>query len=125
MKRTNARIACRTCGSDWGDAQAATLCERRHSRPYDYSIHRIQQPDPRTASDWLMRALATAEDRDPVDAANDAEYLAALLAQRAADVHEECRTRELEAEGLTRGDAQGCAEAEARDGHWFLKRGAK
>ena len=116
MKRTNARIACRTCGSDWGDAQAATLCERRH---------RIQQPDPRTASDWLMRALATAEDRDPVDAANDAEYLAALLAQRAADVHEECRTRELEAEGLTRSDAQGCAEAEARDGHWFLKRGAK
>lgn len=31
------------------------------------------------ASDWLKQALRTALDRDPVDAANDAEALASML----------------------------------------------
>ncbi len=48
---------------------------------------RVPEPDHRTASGWLMRALESALDRDPVDAAADAEYLSALLAQRSADVH--------------------------------------
>jgi len=34
------------------------------------------------ASQWLKTALRTALDRDPVDAANDAEVLARLLAER-------------------------------------------
>jgi len=33
------------------------------------------------ASDWLKTALTTALDRDPVDATNDAEILAGLLAR--------------------------------------------
>jgi hypothetical protein len=49
---------------------------------------RVPEPDPRTASRWVREALRMAEGRDPVDAANDAEYVAALLAQRAGDVHE-------------------------------------
>lgn len=39
----------------------------------------------RSASDWLRVSLETALSRDPVDAANDAEFLAELLASRAAD----------------------------------------
>lgn len=35
------------------------------------------------ASDWLRDALRTAMERDPVDAANDAEVLARLLEDRA------------------------------------------
>lgn len=35
------------------------------------------------ASDWLKNALRAAAGRDPVDAANDADLLAALLDQRA------------------------------------------
>lgn len=38
--------------------------------------------DPAT-SDWLRDALRTAMERDPVDAANDAEVLARLLDERA------------------------------------------
>lgn len=34
------------------------------------------------ASDWLKLALASALERDPVDAANDAEVLAAVLRGR-------------------------------------------
>lgn len=36
-----------------------------------------------TTSTWLREALATALDRDPCDAAADAEHLAALLGARA------------------------------------------
>ena len=35
------------------------------------------------ASSWLKTALASALERDPVDAANDAEILVNLLARRA------------------------------------------
>lgn len=34
------------------------------------------------ASDWLKLALVSALERDPVDAANDAEVLAAVLRER-------------------------------------------
>ena len=34
------------------------------------------------ASDWLKRSLVSALERDSVDAANDAEVLAAVLASR-------------------------------------------
>jgi hypothetical protein len=37
-------------------------------------------------SDWLKQSLQTALDRDPVDAAADAELLARLLAERADKV---------------------------------------
>lgn len=37
------------------------------------------------ASQWLKTALRTALDRDPVDAANDAEVLARLLTERCFD----------------------------------------
>ena len=47
---------------------------------------RVPGLDPRTASGWLLKAFDSALKRDPVDAANDAEYLAALLGQRAADL---------------------------------------
>ena len=46
---------------------------------------RVPQPDPRTASKWLRAALASAAGLDPVDLANDAEYLHALLRQQADD----------------------------------------
>lgn len=36
------------------------------------------------ASNWIKDALRSALDRDPIDAANDAELLASLLASRAA-----------------------------------------
>ena len=36
-----------------------------------------------STSDWLKTALATAIERDPVDASNDAEALATLLGRRA------------------------------------------
>ena len=36
------------------------------------------------ASDWLRAAIKAALDRDPVDACNDAEYLAEALRQRLA-----------------------------------------
>lgn len=39
-----------------------------------------------TASAWLREAAATALERDPVDAANDAEALASLLNDRAAAI---------------------------------------
>ncbi|QMI49934.1 hypothetical protein [Burkholderia sp. MBR-1] len=35
-----------------------------------------------SASDWLKRALESALQRDPIDAANDAEILAELLRSR-------------------------------------------
>lgn len=38
--------------------------------------------DPATST-WLKEALSTALARDPVDAANDADYLAAILDARA------------------------------------------
>jgi hypothetical protein len=38
-----------------------------------------------SASNWLRDALRKALDRDPVDAANDAEILAAVLAARAGE----------------------------------------
>ena len=38
--------------------------------------------DSQGASHWLKDALAKAVERDPVDAANDAEVLAELLARR-------------------------------------------
>lgn len=38
-----------------------------------------------SASHWLQNALRQALDRDPVDAANDAEILAAVLAARAGE----------------------------------------
>lgn len=38
------------------------------------------------ASDWLRRALLQAVNRDPVDAANDAELLARLLSDRSTAV---------------------------------------
>ena len=37
--------------------------------------------DPHT-SDWLRNALRSALERDPVDVANDAEYLRNILTQR-------------------------------------------
>ena len=40
-----------------------------------------------TASFWLRNALLAALSRDPVDAANDAEVLAALLDRRSRQVH--------------------------------------
>ena len=36
-----------------------------------------------STSRWLYRALSSADRRDPVDAANDAELLASLLRRRA------------------------------------------
>ncbi len=42
----------------------------------------------RAASRWLVSALAGALVRDPVDAANDAEVLAVVLAKRCEDVNE-------------------------------------
>lgn len=47
---------------------------------------RVPGIDPRTSSGWLLKAFDSALKRDPVDAANDAEYLGALLAQRADDL---------------------------------------
>jgi hypothetical protein len=38
----------------------------------------------KSASTWLKTALQNALDRDPVDAANDAEVLASVLASRCA-----------------------------------------
>jgi hypothetical protein len=38
------------------------------------------------ASFWLKEALRSALDRDPVDAANDAEALAQLLDQRCQEI---------------------------------------
>ena len=38
------------------------------------------------ASFWLKDALRSALDRDPVDAANDAEVLAQLLEQRCQEI---------------------------------------
>ena len=38
------------------------------------------------ASDWLKRALRSAVERDAVDAANDAAYLAELLGDRADEI---------------------------------------
>ena len=43
------------------------------------------------ASDWLKRALREALDRDPVDAANDAEMLVEVLKRRADDVLQSTR----------------------------------
>jgi len=37
-------------------------------------------------SDWVKNALVKALDRDPVDAANDAEVLSLLLAWRAREI---------------------------------------
>ncbi len=37
------------------------------------------------ASRWLKEALRTAQERDPVDAANDASYLFAVLDKRASE----------------------------------------
>lgn len=39
-----------------------------------------------TASNWLKDALRSAMDRDPVDAANDAEILAVLLDNRSKGI---------------------------------------
>ncbi len=39
-----------------------------------------------SASDWLKSALRAALARDPVDAANDADFLAAWLARKADEV---------------------------------------
>jgi hypothetical protein len=39
-----------------------------------------------TASFWLKEALSSALDRDPVDAANDAEVLAQLLGRRCQEI---------------------------------------
>lgn len=41
----------------------------------------VPEPDPKTASRWLMNALKTARSRDIVDATADAEWLLALLQQ--------------------------------------------
>ena len=49
--------------------------------PSDEEIRRICE-DP-SMSDWLRIALLSALDRDPVDAANDAGLLAAVLDKRA------------------------------------------
>ena len=48
-------------------------------------MKRVPEPDPRSSSKWLINAWETLKDRDPVDAANDAEYLLALCNQRCAD----------------------------------------
>lgn len=45
-----------------------------------HELHVLNDP---TASTWLREALRSALERDPVDAANDAEALAQLLVQRA------------------------------------------
>lgn len=46
---------------------------------------RVPEPDPNTMSNWLRDALRGAAGLDPVDVANDAEYLAAYLRQGARD----------------------------------------
>lgn len=50
----------------------------------DEAIKRVLN-DP-TASNWLKGALYGALERDPIDAANDAELLARLLRERAEEV---------------------------------------
>lgn len=44
------------------------------------------------ASDWIKSALRSALERDPVDAANDADLLARLLMARQQDALEHART---------------------------------
>ena len=44
------------------------------------------------ATNWLKNALRAAIERDPVDAANDAATLSAVLSSRAALVCEESHT---------------------------------
>ena len=48
-------------------------------------MKRVPEPDPRSSSKWLINAWETLKGRDPVDAANDAEYLLALCNQRCED----------------------------------------
>lgn len=45
--------------------------------------HLVSDP---SVSFWLQNALLTSLQRDPVDAASDAELLAAVLVKRAADL---------------------------------------
>lgn len=44
-------------------------------------------------SKWLREALRSAMDRDPVDATNDAEYLAQLLRERCDAIQTRWATR--------------------------------
>lgn len=53
--------------------------------PIDQQIQAILEADP-SASQWLKSSLRSALQRDPVDAANDAELLALILAKRAVDL---------------------------------------
>ncbi len=53
--------------------------------PSDDEIKKILcEPGP---SSWFKLALSTALNRDPVDAANDAELLAIVLAKRAESIN--------------------------------------
>lgn len=51
----------------------------------DQNIEAILNSDP-SASTWLKDSLRSALKRDPVDAANDSELLATILAKRAIDL---------------------------------------
>lgn len=62
--------------------------------PSDDEIRRILN-GPGTSS-WMKVALSTALERDPVDAVNDAELLAMVLAHRARQISEAARA-EIEA----------------------------
>ena len=64
--------------------KADALVTRRAARPPGISPEAILT-DP-TSSYWIKDALRAALERDPVDAANDAEILALVLDQRCTDI---------------------------------------
>ena len=74
--------------------------------------HRIPEPNHLSASTWLLTTYDAAKRRDPVDAANDAEYLAALLRQRADDAMQEAFD-----------DDDACADACSHPGGHVFSRG--
>jgi hypothetical protein len=60
-------------------------CPMGHSNPDELPAIAGVLHDP-AASSWLKTCLCSALSRDPVDAANDAEVLAQLLARRCRDI---------------------------------------
>ena len=80
-----ARIAIAT--NKTGTAEASAPCA--HWMPSDDEIRKILK-DPGMSS-WFKLALSTALNRDPVDAAADADLLAIVLARRADQINNTAR----------------------------------
>jgi hypothetical protein len=58
----------------------------RYSDPNAWFLQALKLAEDAAASDWLKNALVAAINRDPIEAAADAEVLGKILRQRASAV---------------------------------------